>query len=520
MNKIKRALMSVSDKSGIADFARALTDMGVEILTTGGTARLLEQEKIPFTRVSDYTGFPEMLDGRVKTLHPKIHAGLLAIRNNASHDADLKKHNIPHIDMVVVNLYPFYQTINKAGISHEEIIENIDIGGPTMLRSAAKNYKSVACVCNPKKYSAIIDEMKSSDGKLSEKTLLSLAYDVFCMTSTYDSVISHYFSTVVETGDDNLPDIFSLPLEKIQGLRYGENPHQKAALYKLTTDGNNELTGAEQIQGKELSFNNFIDADAAYRLVCEFTDPAAIIIKHTNPCGAAQSSSLLDAYRRARETDPVSAFGSILAFNAEVGADLAKEITDTFVEAVIAPDYSSEALKLFSAKKNLRILKKGSASTNKLLQFNCDVKRVQGGILIQDSDAAIINKNELKCVTNVKPTEEQIESLLFAWKIVKHVKSNAIVLATGTETVGVGAGQMSRIDSSMIAANKAQKPLENLVMASDAFFPFRDNVDEAAKHGVKAIIQPGGSIRDQEVIDACNEHGIAMVFTGMRHFKH
>lgn len=520
MRKITRALVSVSDKTGIVEFARTLNEMGIEILSTGGTARLLKENNVPITTVSDYTGFPEMLDGRVKTLHPKIHAGLLAVRDEKSHTQDLKKHDIPLIDMVVVNLYPFYATLNKTNITHADIIENIDIGGPTMLRSAAKNYKYVACVSNPQKYESVIEELKAQDGSLSEQTLLKLAYEVFLMTSTYDSVISHYFSTVVNDDTAQLPDYFALPLEKVQSLRYGENPHQQAALYKLTTDDNSVITGAEQLQGKELSYNNIMDIDAAYRIVAEFSQPAAIVIKHNNPCGAAEGVNLLDAYTKARETDPVSAFGSILAFNRTVEQDLAEAIASTFVEAVIAPSYSEDALKIFEAKKNLRILRQGPAAPNPLLNFSAEVRRITGGILIQDRDEGMVTERELSCVTERKPSEQELQSLLFAWKIVKHVKSNAIVLASGTETVGIGAGQMSRIDSSMIAAQKAQKPLENLVMGSDAFFPFRDNVDEAAKHGVKAIIQPGGSIRDQEVIDACNEHGITMVFTGMRHFKH
>lgn len=519
MKKITRALISVSDKTGIVEFARGLSEMGVEIISTGGTAKLLRENGIPLTRVSEYTGFPEMLDGRVKTLHPKIHAGLLALWDKESHKKDLAKHDIESIDMVVVNLYPFYETIVKPGISKEDIIENIDIGGPTMLRSAAKNYRFVTCVSNPARYNEILEVMQTNDCSVPPELRETLAYEVFLMTSTYDSVIAHYFSTL-QSADDVFPAHFSIPVTKLQDLRYGENPHQNAALYKLTTDSFDAVTGAQQLQGKELSYNNIVDLDSAYRLVCEFGKPAAVIVKHNNPCGAAEADDLHTAYQRAHATDPVSAFGSIQAFNKKVEIDLAREITSTFVEAVIAPDYSDEALQEFSRKKNLRILKTGTKPMVPALNFTYDIKRIRGGLLVQDMDDRMISKDTVECVTEVKPTPEQLDSLLFCWKVVKHVKSNAIIFARGTETVGIGAGQMSRIDSTQIAAQKSQKPLDNIVMASDAFFPFRDNIDEAAKYGVKAIIQPGGSIRDQEVIDACNEHGIAMVVTGIRHFRH
>ncbi|MDX9702970.1 MAG: bifunctional phosphoribosylaminoimidazolecarboxamide formyltransferase/IMP cyclohydrolase [Candidatus Auribacterota bacterium] len=520
MQKITRALISVSDKTGIVEFARALTDMGVEIISTGGTARQLEDAGIPLIRVSQYTGFPEMLDGRVKTLHPKIHAGLLALWDKTSHKEDLIKHEIDAINMVVVNLYPFYETVVKPGITKEDIIENIDIGGPTMLRSAAKNFRFVTCVCTPSRYGEVIDAMKNNDGRVPDELRLNLAYEVFLMTSTYDSVIAHYFSTIQPGDEPAFPDQFSIPLKRIQDLRYGENPHQKAALYKLAIDSCDALTGARQLQGKELSYNNIVDLDSAYRLVCEFEKPAAVIVKHNNPCGVAQADDLLTAYKRAHATDPVSAFGSIQAFNTTVDIGLALEINSTFVEAVLAPDYTDEALQEFSRKKNLRILKTGKKPFVPALNFSCDIKRIKGGLLIQDMDERMITADTVECITKAKPSPQQLESLLFCWKVVKHVKSNAIIFASGTETVGIGAGQMSRIDSTMLAAKKSQKPLEDIVMASDAFFPFRDNIDEAAKYGVKAIIQPGGSIRDQEVIDACNEYGIAMVVTGVRHFKH
>ncbi len=519
MKKISRALISVSDKTGVVDFAKKLSDMGVEILSTGGTAKTLAEAGIKIIPVSDYTGFPEMLDGRVKTLHPKIHAGILALRDVDSHKKDLEKHNIPYIDMVIVNLYPFYQTLLKENISKEEIIENIDIGGPTMLRAAAKNYKYVACVCKPERYNEIIGEMEKNNGTLPETLLEKLAYDTFLMTSSYDSVIAHYFSTI-QSEKTEFPSSFTLPFEKIQDLRYGENPHQNAAFYKLTIDSRNDLTSAIQLQGKELSYNNIVDIDSAYGLVCEFDNPASVIVKHNNPCGVAEANNLINAYKHALATDPVSAFGGILAFNKKVESDLASEIVGLFVEAIIAPDFSEEALKIFASKKNLRIIKKGSDKKNRYLNYSMDIKRVFGGNLIQNPDTGMVCASDLKCVTEKKPSEEQIKSLLFAWKVAKHVKSNTIIFACGTETIGIGAGQMSRIDSTMLAAKKAVKPLKNIVMASDAFFPFRDNVDEAAKYGVEAIIQPGGSIRDQEVIDACNEHKIAMVFTGMRHFKH
>lgn len=519
MKRISRALISVSDKTGIIEFAKDLSDMGVEILSTGGTAKVLAQAGIKIIPVQDYTGFPEMLDGRVKTLHPKIHAGILAIRDIEDHQESLEKHGIPYIDMVVVNLYPFYQTLLKENITKDEIIENIDIGGPTMLRAAAKNYKYVASVCKPERYEQITRQMRANNGALTEDLLESLAYDTFLMTSSYDSVIAHYFSTVVAQKEE-FPASFAVPLEKIQDLRYGENPHQNAAFYKITVDSRNDLTAGIQIQGKELSYNNIVDIDSAYSLVCEFNNCASVIVKHNNPCGVAEAKDLLTAYKLALATDPVSAFGGILAFNETVQADLASEISSIFVEAIIAPDFSEEALKIFASKKNLRIIKKGPGAENRYLNYNMDIKRVIGGVLIQNRDNGMIGLPDLKCVTEKKPTEDQIKSLLFAWKVAKHVKSNTIIFASGTETIGIGAGQMSRIDSTMLAAKKAVKPLKNFVMASDAFFPFRDNVDEAAKYGVEAIIQPGGSIRDQEVIDACNEQKIAMVFTGMRHFKH
>ncbi|MCP5462559.1 MAG: bifunctional phosphoribosylaminoimidazolecarboxamide formyltransferase/IMP cyclohydrolase [bacterium] len=520
MGKIKRAVISVSDKTGVIDFAKALHSMGIELISTGGTAQSLKDAGLPVTLVSHYTGSPEILDGRVKTLHPKIHAGLLAVRDNKEHQEELSKLNIHLIDMVVVNLYPFYETVMKVGISQEEIIENIDIGGPTMLRAAAKNYRSVACVSNPQRYDTIIAEMQKNNGGLSLETKEQLAFEVFSHTASYDAVIAYYFSTIRKKDASIFPQNITLPLEKIQDLRYGENPHQKSALYKLTIDGRTHLTKAEQLQGKELSFNNIVDLDSAFKLVSEFTEPAAVIVKHNNPCGVAQAQSLVDAYKRAYAPDPVSAFGSIQAYNRNVDGDLAREVSSLFVEAIIAPDYSDEALDIFRKKKNLRILKYPVNTVTPILNFTFDVKRVDGGALIQDADVQLVSRENLVCVTKRQPTPDQIESLLFAWKIAKHVKSNTIVFVKDTETVGIGAGQMSRIDATKLAAQKAYKPLKNIVMASDAFFPFRDNIDEAARYGVEAIIQPGGSVRDQEVIDACNEFNIAMVVTGMRHFRH
>lgn len=515
MNLIpKRALISVSEKSGIVEFARELVNLGIEIISTGGTAKLLKENGIDIVEISDFTGFPEILDGRVKTLHPKVHAGILNIRDNESHQLVMKEMGLVNIDLVVVNLYPFEKTVAKEGVSFDEAIENIDIGGPTMVRSAAKNHKYVAIVVDNNDYNKIIDEIKN--GGINYETRLNLARKAFTHTAVYDALISNYFNSVCNI---DFPDEISLPMRKAQDLRYGENPHQKAAFYKSPLIKEVSVSTSKQLHGKELSFNNIIDINAALELVKEFDKPAAVIIKHTNPCGVGTSDNLLDAYNFALECDPVSAFGGIVAFNRVLDKETAEKLKELFLEVVIAPDFEKGALDILTTKKNLRLIKTGDFNQIKDNEF--DVKKVVGGFLLQDRDLENFDKEHgLKVVTKRKPTEEELEALKFAWIVVKHVKSNAIVYANKNQTVGIGAGQMSRVDSSIIAAMKARKPLNGCVMASDAFFPFRDSVDEAAKNGITAIIQPGGSIRDNEVIEAANEHNIAMIFTGMRHFKH
>ncbi|MDA7857911.1 bifunctional phosphoribosylaminoimidazolecarboxamide formyltransferase/IMP cyclohydrolase [bacterium] len=514
MPKIKRALISVSDKTGIDEFAKGLSDLGVEIISTGGTAKKLKDAGIPIRSIQDFTGFPEMMDGRVKTLHPKVHAGLLALRDNPEHMKEIKEKNIELIDMVVVNLYPFKKTLGKKGVSHEEVIENIDIGGPTMLRSGAKNYKSVAIICNPERYDLVLEEMRENDCNIGEDRCQNLACEVFEHTSTYDNAIYHYFESLILTGEEGaFPKMLEIGLEKIQDLRYGENPHQRAAFYS-----GNGLAGLKKLHGKELSFNNIIDLDAAFNIVQEFDQPVAVIIKHTNPCGVACDKVLKDAYRKAHSCDPVSAFGSVVGFNREVDGETAGEISDKFVEAIIAPEFSEDALKILEKKKNIRLIEYPGLSSEK----EVDSKKVFCGLLIQDKDKKLFD-GELKFVTKRKPTDDQMKALRFAWKVCKHVKSNAIVYVNDEKTVGIGAGQMSRVDSSELAIMKAKKSglsIKGTVLASDAFFPFRDAVDAAVGAGVAAIIQPGGSQRDEEVITACNEHDIAMVFTGIRHFKH
>ena len=524
--KIKRALISVSDKSGLEELVKALSKFGVEIISTGGTAKAIRALGIEVKDVSDYTGFPEMLDGRVKTLHPKIHGGLLALRGNKEHMETTKKHGIGLIDMVVVNLYPFEKTVSLPDVKLEEAIENIDIGGPSMLRSAAKNYKSVCVVCDPSDYKKVIIEIEKSGGSVSEGLLIELGIKVFEKTSNYDGAIYEYLKQTNDerrtTNDESkFPSILNIKLEKIQDLRYGENPHQKAAFYR--DEGSNEpgVSNAVQLHGKELSFNNIVDLNAALEIVKEFDTPAAAIIKHTNPCGSATAATITKAYIDALDSDRLSAFGSVVGFNRDVDAELAVTILKEadFVECIIAPSYSKEALSKLTAKKNLRLLEVKNFN-NKSASRDKDMKKVTGGILIQDRDFAGITKSDLKIVTKIKPTEEDIRSLLFGWTIAKHVKSNAIVLCNGTKTVGVGAGQMSRVDSVMIAARKAGERAKGSMLASDAFFPKEDGIEQAAKAGVKAIIQPGGSIRDAEVIKKADELGLIMVFTGIRHFKH
>ncbi|MCK4948203.1 MAG: bifunctional phosphoribosylaminoimidazolecarboxamide formyltransferase/IMP cyclohydrolase [Candidatus Aureabacteria bacterium] len=524
MKKIERALLSVYDKTGIVEFARGLHQLGIEIISTGGTAKLLKDEGIPIVKISDYTGFPEMLDGRVKTLHPKVHAGLLAVRNNTEHRKQMKKMGFDYIDLVAVNLYPFEQTISKKDVTLEEAVENIDIGGPTMLRSAAKNFKDAAVIVNPSKYEIVLQELRENKQILSEELKMRLAVEVFQTTSRYDALIASYLKKISSAIPDSLPSEFSIFCSKRQNLRYGENPHQKAAFFedKAFESSEPSVVGAKQLHGKELSFNNIIDLNAAIEIVKEFEEPMAVVVKHTNPCGAAVSKDIYSAYLKALETDPVSAFGSIIGLNRELDKKTADEISKLFIEAIVAPSFAEDALEVLKKKKNIRLIEIGKLNTwyQKKDMSGFDIKKVVGGILVQDRDTKGVTKKDLRIVTGKKPTDRQIEDLLFAWKIVKHVKSNAVVYVKGLHTIGIGAGQMSRVDSSKIAVMKARKDLKGSVVASDAFFPFRDGVDAAAEAGAIAIIQPGGSIRDQEVIDACNEHQISMVFTGIRHFKH
>jgi phosphoribosylaminoimidazolecarboxamide formyltransferase/IMP cyclohydrolase len=518
MVQIKRALISVSDKTGVLDLAKELNKTGVEILSTGGTAKLFRENNIPVKDVSDYTGFPEMLDGRVKTLHPKIHGGLLALRDNQEHMQIIKEHGIGLIDMVVVNLYPFEKVIQKTGVSIEEVIENIDIGGPAMLRSAAKNYRFVAVVCDPSWYSQIINELKKNKGSLSEEFMRDLAIEVYARTSEYDKTINIFLKDhfSVNKEPENFPKEIAFNFEKMQNLRYGENPHQKAAFYK-EKGKNFGLVNLKQLQGKELSFNNIFDLNAALELVKEFTRPAAVIVKHNNPCGVAEDKLLEKAYLNAWKSDKLSAFGGIVALNRIMDLKTAKAIVRSgFLECIIAPGFDAQALVLFKDKKNLRILKISDLDSRADLDF----KRVSGGLLLQDKDLVNLELSNLKIVTRKRPSKKDMESLIFGWIVAKHVKSNAIVLSKGTRTVGIGAGQMSRVDSVMIAKYKSGKASQGSCLASDAFFPKPDAISWAHKAGVKAIIQPGGSIADEEIVKACDKYKIAMVTTGIRHFKH
>jgi len=520
--KVKRALISVSDKTGLEDLVKVLGKFKVEILSTGGTAKMIRSLNIPVTEVSEYTGFPEMLDGRVKTLHPKVHGGLLALRDNKEHMETVKKHNIGLIDMVVVNLYPFKKTVAKPGVKLEEAIENIDIGGPSMLRSAAKNHKSVCVICDPADYRKVIEEMEASSGSLSEGLLTKLGVKVFAKTSTYDAAIYEYLNEKIGEGrEEECPSALNQNFKKLQDLRYGENPHQKAAFYKDESVGEPSVSNAVQLHGKELSFNNIIDLNAALEIVKEFDSPGATIIKHTNPCGTATAKTLKKAYIDALDCDRLSAFGSIVGFNRPVDLELAKTILEEadFVECVIAPSYDAEALAALKVKKGLRLLEvKGFGE--KVKRYDKDMKKVVGGLLVQDRDVVRLKDSDLKVVTKRAPSKEEMDSLLFGWIVAKHVKSNAIVLCQGTKTVGVGAGQMSRVESVIIASRKAGPRAKGSALASDAFFPKEDGIEEAYKAGARAIIQPGGSIRDAEVIKAADSLGIAMVFTGVRHFKH
>ncbi len=521
MHPIKRALISVSDKTGIIEFAKALQQRGVKILSTGGTAKLLEQNNIAVTEVAQHTGFPEMMDGRIKTLHPKIHGGLLGRRG--VDDAVMAQHGIDPIDLVVVNLYPFEQTVAKPDCSFESAIENIDIGGPTMLRAAAKNHASVTVVVDPRDYARVLAEMAEHSGAVSPKTRFDLAVKTFEHTANYDGAIANYLGALRGDGTkDQFPRTFSLQLHRAQSLRYGENPHQKAAFYVDGKQSESSVSTARQIQGKELSYNNIADTDAALECVKSFAEAACVIVKHANPCGVAVDANILDAYNRAYSTDPTSAFGGIIAFNRPLDAETAKTIIERqFVEVIIAPDVDEAAVAALKAKPNVRVLVCGAL--DKVNLPTLDFKRVTGGMLLQDRDTGMVSKTDLKIVTRRQPTQQELSDLLFAWKVAKFVKSNAIVYAKDGMTIGVGAGQMSRVYSARIAVIKAQDAnleVKGSVMASDAFFPFRDGIDAAAEAGITAVIQPGGSMRDVEVIKAADEHGMAMVFTGMRHFRH
>ncbi|MDX9885163.1 bifunctional phosphoribosylaminoimidazolecarboxamide formyltransferase/IMP cyclohydrolase [Thauera sp.] len=527
---VSQALISVSDKRGVLDFARELSALGIKLLSTGGTASLLREAGLAVTDVSEHTGFPEMLDGRVKTLHPKVHGGILARRDLSEHMDTIAAHDIGRIDLVVVNLYPFQQTVAKPDCSLEDAIENIDIGGPTMVRAAAKNHGNeqggVGIVTDPEDYACIIDELKSNAGKLSHKTRFALAVKAFTHTARYDSAISNYLTALVtnEAGDVSLqtyPERLQLAFDKVQDLRYGENPHQTAAFYRQPGAAEGGVSGYSQLQGKELSYNNIADADAAWECVKAFdgSAPACVIVKHANPCGVAVAASPLEAYKKAFSTDPTSAFGGIIAFNAEVDRAAAEAVSAQFLEVLIAPSYTADALELLAGKKNVRVLTCPLGQPASAF----DYKRVGGGLLVQSADEARIQIADLKVVTRRAPTEAEMRDMLFAWRVAKYVKSNAIVYCKDGMTVGVGAGQMSRVDSARIAKIKAENAglqIAGCVVASDAFFPFRDGLDVLAQAGATAVIQPGGSMRDEEVIAAANEQNIAMVFTGFRHFRH
>ena len=516
MIKIKKALISVSDKSNVLELAKSLSSYDIEILSTGGTAKLLRENKINVTEVSDYTKFPEMLDGRVKTLHPKIHGGILGRRDNPEHNETMKNHEIDPIDLVVVNLYPFEETINQEGCTLELAIENIDIGGPAMIRSAAKNYQHVAVLTNPKDYKSFTDEINKNQGSISLDLSFSLAKKAFEKTSAYDSAINNYLSS---DSQNQFPDQLTKTISKVMDLRYGENPHQEAAFYKDSNEDVGSLSSFDQIQGKELSFNNLNDSDTAWECVKKFSQPTCVIVKHANPCGVASTGSLKESYEAAFKTDPTSAFGGIIAFNKSLDEETASLIINQFAEVIIAADFSEGALKIFRNKPNVRLLKIKIENNNTEFDF----KKIGGGWLIQTPDIHNLDINDCNVVTDLKPTEEQLDDMKFAWVVSQYVKSNAIVFCKNKQTLGIGAGQMSRVDSTKIASLKADNAnidLAQSVVASDAFFPFRDGIDVIASHGAKCIIQPGGSIKDEEVIDAANEHGIVMLFTNIRHFKH
>ncbi len=524
MGKIQRALISVSDKTGILELARNLSGLGIEILSTGGTAELLRKNSIQVKEISEFTGFPEIMDGRVKTLQPKIHGGILAVRDNPAHQAQMKEHGIVPIDLVVVNLYPFEATVARRA-PFDEVVENIDIGGPTMLRAAAKNHAHVAVIVDPADYDDLWKELKERDGELSPETKFRLARTVFQYTAHYDGAISNYLGSLDENREPTpWSQTLNLQFTKLQELRYGENPHQHAAFYASPENHAPSITQAKQIQGKELSFNNILDADAALSCALDFTETVAVAIKHTNPCGVAVSKvSIADAFRKARASDPVSIFGGVIALNRTVDEETALELKEIFLEIIIAPSFSPEAKAVLSSTKRLLNLRLLELDITPEVDRSYDLRRVHGGLLVQDWDQASLNVRECKVATERKPTEEEYDALDFAWRICRHVKSNAIVFASRDQLLGVGAGQMSRVDSSKLAVMRAHDnglDLTGSAVGSDAFYPFRDGVDEAAKGGAKAIIQPGGSIKDQEVIAAANEHGIAMLFTGIRHFRH
>jgi phosphoribosylaminoimidazolecarboxamide formyltransferase/IMP cyclohydrolase len=528
MATIKRALISVSDKTGIIDFAKNLNQLGVEILSTGGTAKLFRENNIPVIEVSDYTGFPEMLDGRVKTLHPKVHGGILGRRDVPEHVAAMKEASIPNIDMVVVNLYPFEATVANPHCTLEDAIENIDIGGPAMVRSAAKNWKDVAVLTDASQYADVLNELQSTGGAVSQATQFALSIAAFNRISNYDGAISDYLSSFNADGTrSNFPAQTNGRFVKLQDLRYGENPHQQAAFYRDLYPAPGSLVTAQQLQGKELSYNNIADADAAWEAVKSFTGKACVIVKHANPCGVAVGKDALEAYSKAFQTDPTSAFGGIIAFNSTLDKVAAEAVSKQFVEVLIAPDYTEDALEVFKAKANVRVLKidlpKGGSTPWEQGRNSHDIKRVGSGILIQTADNHEISEADLRIVSKKQPTPQQLADMLFAWNVAKYVKSNAIVFCGNGMTLGVGAGQMSRVDSTKIAAIKAQNAgltLKNSVVASDAFFPFRDGIDVLAEAGASCVIHPGGSMRDEEVIAAADEHGLVMVLTGIRHFRH
>lgn len=515
MPRIERALLSVTDKTGIVCFARKLHELGVELISTGGTAKLLRDKEIPVREVAEITGFPEMLDGRVKTIHPRIAGGILAIRANPEHVRALQEHGIPPIQMVVVNLYEFEKVAARAGVTREELVENIDIGGPTMIRAAAKNFQDVAVVVSPNQYEQILNEMQANACVLSFATHWRLAQEAFSHTAAYDHAISDRLHRIDAEGSETREELavkLRIAASRTASLRYGENPHQQAALYSFRNGG---IADGEQLHGKELSYNNLVDLDAAWQLIQEFERPAAAIIKHTNPCGCAEQEALVEAYRRALAADPISAFGGVLAFNRDLDKETASEVSKLFVEAIAAPAFSDDALEILRAKKNLRVVKVAPLEKAEL-----SIRSISGGLLAQTADSAPLDLSKLQVRTARQPTEDEMQGLLFGWKVCKHVKSNAIVYARPGQTVSVGAGQMSRVDSVKVGAMKAILPLVGTVLASDAFFPFSDGIEEAAKHGITAVIQPGGSVRDEEVIAAANLLNVAMVFTGVRHFRH